>query len=174
MEESLFVKTLVVGLGNPILGDDGVGWQIAQALQQEEEIPSDITIECLAVGGISLMEALIGYDQAILIDAIVTHHAPIGTVNCCKLQDLPNLTSGHMTSAHDASLTDALTMGRSLGAVLPQDITVVTVESQKVYEFSEIMSPAVAGAVPQALKIIQNLLLQSVQANEPQETGITS
>jgi len=110
------VKTIVIGLGNPILGDDGVGWKITQALQQDKEIPSNVTVECLAVGGISLMEALIDYDQAILIDAIVTHRAPIGTVNCCKLEDLPNLTSGHMSSAHDTSLVDALSMGRSLGA----------------------------------------------------------
>jgi hydrogenase maturation protease len=155
------VKTLVVGLGNPILGDDGIGWQIAQELQKAERIPSDVTIECLALGGISLMEALIGYDKAILIDAIITRQAPIGSVSCYKLEDLPNLTSGHMTSAHDTSLVNALEMGRSLGAQLPGDIAVVTVESQKIYDFSEDMTPAVAAAVPQALKIIQDLLIES-------------
>lgn len=161
------MKTLVVGLGNPILGDDGIGWQTARALQQDNEFPQSISIECLALGGISLMEALIDYDQAILIDAIVTHQAPAGTVNLVKLEDIPNLTSGHMTSAHDTSLVDALAMGRSLGAHLPDDIWVVTVESQKVYEFSETMTPEVAAAVPQALIIIKNLLLESVQQNEP-------
>jgi hydrogenase maturation protease len=155
------VKTLVVGLGNPILGDDGIGWQIAQSLQREIEIPSDVTIECLAIGGISLMEALIDFDRAVLIDAIVTHQVPVGTVSSYELGELPNLTTGHMSSAHDTSLTDALHMGRSLGAHLPENITVVTVESQKVYEFSEALTPAVAAAVPLALKIIQDLLIES-------------
>jgi hydrogenase maturation protease len=162
------VKTLVVGLGNPILGDDGIGWQIAQTLQRVKEVPSDVTIECLAIGGISLMEALIDFDRAILIDSIVTHQGPVGTVTCYKLSDLPNLTSGHMSSAHDTSLVDALQMGRSLGAKLPGEIMIVAVESQKVYEFSEEMTPAVAAAVPQALKIIQDLLIESSPDNVSQ------
>ncbi len=162
------MKTLVVGLGNPILGDDGIGWQIAQKLQQLEEIPSDVTIECLAIGGISLMEELIDYDRAILIDAIVTHQVLVGTVSCYQLGDLPNLTSGHMSSAHDTSLVEALKLGRSLGADLPENITVVTVESQKVYDFSEDMTSAVAAAVPLALKIIQDLLIESNSKNAPQ------
>lgn len=161
------MKTLVVGLGNPILGDDGIGWQIAQELQKTQGIPSNVTIECLALGGISLMEALIGYDRAILIDAIITHQAPVGSVSCYKLEDLPNLTSGHMTSAHDTSLVNALQMGLSLGAQLPEVISVVTVESQKIYEFSDEMSPAVAAAVPQALRIIQDLLIESGAEEAP-------
>jgi hydrogenase maturation protease len=168
------VKTLVVGLGNPILGDDGIGWQIAQELQQIKEIPSDVNIECLAIGGISLMEAMIDYDRAILIDAIVTNQIPIGSVNVFKLEDLPNLTSGHMSSAHDTSLVDALQMGSSVGAHLPDDISVVTIESQKVYEFSENMTPAVAASVPQALRIIQNLLIESKPEKPLDNQGIKS
>ncbi len=162
------MKTLVVGLGNPILGDDGIGWQIAQKLQQLKEIPSDVTIECLAIGGISLMEELIDYDRAILIDAIVTHQLPVGSVSCYQLGDLPNLTSGHMSSAHDTSIVDALKLGRSLGAHLPESISVVTVESQKVYDFSEDMTPSVAAALPLALKIIQDLLIESNPENTSQ------
>ena len=168
------MKTLVVGLGNPILGDDGIGWQIAQKLQQIKEFPSDITIDCLAIGGISLMEALIDYDRAILIDSIVTNRVPIGTVTYYKLGDLPNLTSGHMSSAHDTSLIDALQMGRYLGAHLPQDISIVAVESQKVYEFSEDMTPAVSAAIPLALKIVQNLLIQSNPENDSQSNENSS
>lgn len=162
------MKTLVVGLGNPILGDDGVGWQVARELQQTQKIPSDTTIECMAVGGISLMEALIDYDRAILIDAIVTHNAPIGSVIYYKLEDLPNPASGHMTSAHDTSLQDALRMGQSLGAQLPKDISVVTIESQKVYDFSEDLSPAVAAAVPEAISIIMDLLIESNTDKSPE------
>jgi hydrogenase maturation protease len=161
------VKTLVVGLGNPILGDDGVGWQIAQELQQIKNIPADVTIECLAIGGFSLMEALINYDRAILIDAIVTHQAPIGSINHSKLEDLLNPTSGHMGSVHDTSLHNALLIGQYSGAKLPEDISVVTIESQNVYEFSEILTPAVAAAVPEAVRIILDLLIESKPEKPP-------
>jgi len=160
-----------VGLGNPILGDDGVGLQIAIELQNIDSIPSDVTVECMAIGGISLMESLIGYDRAIIIDAIVTHKAPIGSVEYFKLGELPNPSSGHMSSAHDTSLQDALQIGRELGAYLPNDITVVTIESQKVYDFSETLTPPVAKAVPEVLIIIKQLLLEYYPAESQQLDG---
>lgn len=151
----------MVGLGNPILGDDGVGWKIASETQLTGKIPPDVTIDCLAIGGFSLMEALIGYDRAIIVDAIVTHKAPVGSVSCCKLEELANPYSGHMSSAHDTSLQNALEIGHSLGAHLPEDITVVAVEAEKVYEFSTDLTPPIAAAVPQAVGIICDLLLES-------------
>ena len=155
------MKTLIVGLGNPILGDDGVGWQITEKLQQIGTIPSDVNIECLGLGGISLMERLIGYDRAILIDSIVTHQSPLGTVNVCRLEDLPDLGSGHSTAVHDTSLQNALKIGHSLGAKLPDDITLITIESQNVYDFSDKLTEPVARAVPEAIRIIMDLLIES-------------
>ncbi len=166
------MKTLVVGLGNPILGDDGIGWHIAQKLQQIKSIPSDVTIECLAIGGISLMEALIDYDRAILIDAIVTHQTPIGSVNQYRLEELPNPTSGHLSSAHDTSLINALQVGKAMGAHLPQEITVVTVESEKVYDFSEELTADVAAAIPEATRRILDLLIESYPEKSPKADGI--
>lgn len=156
------MKILVVGLGNPILGDDGIGWRIASELQQTRDLPPNLTIECLAVGGFSLMETMIGYDRAILVDAIVTQQAPIGSVTHCRLEDLPNPFSGHLGSAHDTSLQIALEIGRSLEAHLPAEIHVVTVEAQKVYEFSSDLTPPVAAAIPEAMDIIHGLLIQFV------------
>jgi hydrogenase maturation protease len=156
------VKTLVVGLGNPILGDDGVGWRIASELQRNDSLPANVNIECAALGGISLMESLIGYDRAIIIDSILTHQVPIGTVRCSKLEDLSHLPISHMSSAHDTSLQVAMKMGRALGAHLPDDITVVSVEAEKVYDFSETLSPAVADAVPGAIMLVKQLLSDSL------------
>jgi hydrogenase maturation protease len=152
------VKTIVVGLGNPILGDDGVGWQIAEQVKQRRDLPPDIDVDCLSVGGISLMERLIGYDRAILIDSIATNKNPIGTLLCFSLDELPNHALGHTYSAHDTTLQNALKIGQELGAQLPKEITVVAVEAQNVYDFSEQLSPTVAAAVPDAVQVINKLL----------------
>ncbi len=117
------------------------------------------------------MEALVGYDRAIIIDSIVTRRDPIGKVSRCHIEELPNTTSGHMNSAHDASLTEALQLGRSLGAYLPDEIRFVTVEAQKVYEFSDELSPPVAAAIPEAVRIIMDLLLESTSIHAP-ETNV--
>jgi hydrogenase maturation protease len=152
------VKTIVIGLGNPILGDDGVGWQIAQQLQQRSDFPSGIEVDYLSLGGLSLMERLIGYERAILIDSIVSDNHPIGTLSCFSLDQLPNRTIGHTYSAHDTTLQNALRIGQDLGAQLPKEIVVVAVEARKVYDFSEQLSPDVAAAIPNAVQMIIDLL----------------
>lgn len=115
-------------------------------------------MEFLAVGGISLMEALVGYDRAIIIDTIVTHQVPVGTVSSFTLEDLPNPSTGHLGSAHDTSLQNAIQMGQDLGAQLPHEIFVVAVESLKVYDFSEDLSLPVSTAIPNAVGLVKVLL----------------
>jgi hydrogenase maturation protease len=158
-------KCLIVGLGNPLLGDDGIGWKVAEAVQSEmASSPSgdafEIEIDYLATGGLSLMERLIGYDYAILIDAITTGQAPAGVIFSCQLDDLVDRKAGHLSSAHDASLQQALAIGRAMGAPLPKDIFVLAVEAERIYDFSEELSPALAAAVPAAVTQVDRLLRQ--------------
>ena len=54
------MKTLMIGLGNPILGDDGVGWRVAEEVTRKTNRPADIEVDCVALGGLSLMERLTG------------------------------------------------------------------------------------------------------------------
>jgi len=146
---------LVIGLGNPLLGDDGVGWRVAeQVRQQAAQATLPIEVDCLAVGGLSLMERMVGYRQAIVIDAITTGQQPVGSVRCFSLEDLPDLTAGHLASAHDASLQTALQTGRALGAVLPEQVLIVAVEAQQVYDFSDELTSPVAAAVPRAVQAV--------------------
>jgi len=145
------MKCLVLGLGNPLLGDDGVGWRVAEQLRARITHPG-IEIDCHAGGGLSLMERLVGYDRAIIIDAINTGEHPPGTVARLRLEDLPERAPSHLASAHETTLQTALRVGRAMGAVLPQDIVIIAIEARNVYDFSEELSPAVAQAIPQAIE----------------------
>jgi hydrogenase maturation protease len=152
------VKTIVVGLGNPVLGDDGLGWRVIEEVQRAFDVsaraPASIEFECLALGGLSLMENLIGYDRAILVDSIDLPDTETGVVRVFTLDALPNLDSGHLSSTHDTTLQKALQVGRSLGAHLPQEIVVISVQSPNVYEFSEELSPAVSASIPEAVRLV--------------------
>jgi hydrogenase maturation protease len=158
------MKTLIIGLGNPILGDDGVGWKIAQEVEQQLSSsvlgPSSVVVECFALAGISLMEQMIGYERVILIDSLNTGKHPQGTVVTFTLDELADLTYGHSASAHDLSLKNALVMGRSMGARLPDDknVHVVAVEAQHIYEFGEALTPQIEAAVPVAIDEVFKLL----------------
>lgn len=151
------MRVVVIGLGNPILGDDGFGWVVADHLRSY--LP-EIDIDCLGLGGLSLMERLIGYDHAIIIDAIVTGNQPLGTVSNFTLETLPEIAAGHTTSAHDTSLQTAIEVGRVMGAKLPlsNDIWLVTVESQNVYKFSEVLAKPVSEAIPTAIDTVLAIL----------------
>ncbi len=151
-------SSIVLGLGNPLLGDDGVGWRIAEECAKRIAGRSDVQVDCFARGGLSLMERLIGYDRAILIDAINTGGKPAGAVECFRLEDLTNPNAGHLASAHDATLQTAMKMGRALGARLPREVIVVAVEAENVYDFSEELSSAVAAAVPRATEMVMTML----------------
>ncbi len=65
------VKTLVIGVGNPIMGDDRVGIEVARRLRGELEERSDIEVREIAAGGLPLVEEFVGYDKVIVIDALV-------------------------------------------------------------------------------------------------------
>lgn len=160
--------TVVVGLGNPILGDDGVGWRVIAEVERRLlaagpcAAPSDgsgagVATACLSLGGLSLMEHLIGYRRAIIVDAVRGPGSP-GTIDVLPLEAFAEARSGHVASAHDATLSAALELGRGLGAVLPETVWVVGVKVERLDEFSEALSPAVAGAVPAAAQRVLELL----------------
>lgn len=149
-------STLVVGLGNPILGDDGVGWRVAHNIE-ERLTTNNVEVACLALGGVALMERLVGYRRAIIIDAITTG-APPGKVLCVPLEELPNPAAGHTASSHDTSLATALSLGRKLGAQLPDEVWVVAVEAERLFEFSAGLSPAVAAAALEAAGWVEKWL----------------
>lgn len=156
------LKTLVVGLGNPILGDDGIGWRVAEALGASlapaNGQSSSIEVECFALGGLSLMEQLVGYDRVIIIDSIQTRDGKPGQVYQLALDDLPDLSTGHTTAAHDTSLQTAMRLGRTMGVELPKDISLIGIEAAHVYDFSEELTPEVAAAVPEAVRAVWELL----------------
>jgi len=153
------MKTIVIGLGNPILGDDGVGWKVAEEISGLVLSKSDsIVVDCLSVGGLSLMEHMIGYNRAILVDTLQTGLHPPGTVIQMQLEDLPDQLAGHLVSAHDANLKTALQLGREMGVELPEQITIVGIEAQHVYDFTEVLSPDVMAAVPQAVQLVSDIL----------------
>ena len=65
------MKTLIIGLGNPILTDDGVGVKVARLLEEKIDLAAHPRLEIIeaSAGGLRLMEVVLDYDRVILIDA---------------------------------------------------------------------------------------------------------
>jgi hydrogenase maturation protease len=143
------MKTLVLGLGNPILTDDGVGVLVAEEVRRNLPVDTPIDIKEVSVGGLSLMESMIGYDRVILIDAFQNANGHPGTVHKMNLQDLIDISpTQHSASPHDASLVTALEAGQRLGFHLPKEITIFAIEVDNIEEFCDQPTPSVAAVIP--------------------------
>jgi len=154
------MKTLVIGLGNPILGDDGVGWRVAEVVAKAMAGHPEVEVDCFSLGGLSLMERLTDYETVVLIDAIFTGVNKVGSVSQFTLDNLPEVNAGHTTAAHDTTLRNALNVGRSMGISLPrdEDISIVAIEAENVYDFSEALTPPIEAAVPLAAQAVLNVI----------------
>jgi hydrogenase maturation protease len=103
------------------------------------------------------MERMIGFEHVILADAVLDG-SPAGTVTVRPLRQVAGRLTGHLDSAHDLPLSEALTAGRALGATLPTTVDVVGVAVERVDTFGDRLSQPVATAVDDAVGAILAIL----------------
>lgn len=144
-------KTLVLGIGNPILSDDGVGILIARRLK--EASPGLEVVET-SEAGLSLLEYADGYDKLIVIDSIKTKGGKPGTVYKLGLADIKKHTD--IPSFHGVNIATAFELGKGLGYRLPGDVCLYAVEIKDNLTFAEECTPEVRQKVPQAVKQIRD------------------
>jgi len=142
---------LILGLGNPLRCDDGVGNKVAQVLGKEVD-DSEITVMETNAVGLGLLDLLKGYQRAIIIDAIQTREGKPGQVHRLSLQDLGTLH--YPSTTHDVDLATAVELGTKLGLALPREITIFAIEVADIITFSEECTPQIERAIPQVVKLV--------------------
>lgn len=145
------MRTLILGLGNPIRCDDGVGNRIAQILENEISDPEVTVTETNAVG-LDLLDLLTGYERAIIIDAIQTQKGRAGQVHRLSLQDLG--APHYLSATHNIDLATALELGTRLGLALPEEVIIFAIEAADVTTFSEECTPEVERAIPAVVESV--------------------
>jgi hydrogenase maturation protease len=142
---------LVLGMGNPILSDDGFGLHVARRLR-ETPMPDGVEVLESEVAGLRLLELVRGFTKVVIIDAQKAGGEP-GEIVRLAGQDF---RGGHRYgSAHSISLDTALALGRRLGYPMPEEIVVYAVEAVDVQTFGEELSPPVAAAVDRVLEMVR-------------------
>ena len=148
-------RTIVVGVGNPILGDDAVGILVVRELKNRSK-DFDIVIEEAYTGGMNLVDIIVGYDRAILVDAISLPDKKIGEV---LLLDPRAIPSAHSTNPHNVSLKEALDLAATIKDwAIPQRIDLVAINIEPTLDFSTTLSPEVERAIPKAISKLLELL----------------
>ena len=145
------MKTLVLGLGNPILSDDSVGFRVTQELRARLNRPG-LTLMESGTSGLGLLDLITGYDKVIIIDAIQTEDGQAGEIYRLNSENLSD--TRHLGSSHSINLATALELGKKLGIALPQQIIIFAIEVVNVTTFSEKCTPEVEKAIPLAVNMI--------------------
>jgi hydrogenase maturation protease len=140
---------VVVGLGNEIASDDGVGIHVAHALEPGFRDRSEVEVVALPWAGFALLDVLRGRRRAALIDCLTSGVHPPGSVVRLDASDFRG--SVRLNSFHDISYPTAMALGRSLGWEMPDEVAIWGVEAAVPEEFGETLSPEVAKSVAQVV-----------------------
>ena len=146
------MKTLVLGVGNLLLKDEGVGIHAIRALEKED-LPSDVSVMDGGTGGLHLLSWLQDYERIIMIDATLDDNPP-GTIRMIQpryASDFPPLMSAHEIGLRD--MIEAMCLMDNL-----PEIRLVVISAADISEVEIELSPEVQAALPEVIRLVKNQL----------------
>ncbi|RHR61253.1 HyaD/HybD family hydrogenase maturation endopeptidase [Parabacteroides sp. AF17-28] len=145
-------KILILGVGNLLLKDEGVGIHVIRALENEE-LPPNVSLMDGGTGGLHLIAWIQDYDRIIMVDATLDDNPP-GTIRLIRPRyatDFPPLMS-----AHEIGLRDMIE-AMILTGKLP-DIQLIVISAADISEVGMELTPVVEAAVPKVVELIRSCL----------------
>jgi hydrogenase maturation protease len=141
-------RVLVIGIGNPLRSDDGLGWAVAEQLVAQ----IDANLQVLKVHQLTpeLAEAISEMDLAIFVDAGA--HGTPGTLTCEPV----SVSDADLRFSHDVTPATLIQLAKTLYRKAPMAYLVCV--AGKSFEHGESLSPEIAEAIPQVLATIQELM----------------
>lgn len=148
------MKTLVLGLGQSLRGDDGAGLEAVRLWQQTyPRTANQVNVLLAELPGLGLLDLLDGMEAAILVDA-VHGEAAAGTLHRISPDKLESFTSGS-ASAHGWGIAETLHLGRMLYPELSHyRITLIGIQAGSL-EMGAGLSGEVQRTLPEAVKMIE-------------------
>lgn len=144
-------STLVLGMGNPILSDDGVGLLVAERLRTLP-LPDGVEVRQSEVAGLRLLELVRGFTRVIIIDALQSGAESGREPGEIVRYEAKDFKGGQRYgSAHSIGLGTILELGERLGLPMPRDVVVYAVEAADVETFAEELSSPVAAAAERVI-----------------------
>jgi len=137
------MNTLILGIGNLILTDDGVGIKIAHKLKEERP---ELEVVETGEAGLTLLDLITGYDRLIIIDSIKTEQGKPGQVYKLELEDLKPAMD--FSSSHGIDIATAFKLGQRLGYRMPKSVSIYAVEMKDNTTFGERCTEEVEERIP--------------------------
>jgi len=148
-------RTVVIGLGNPFMSDEGIGVRVLQALQSEP-LPGVEFLE-LGTGGLSVMHALDGRAKAVIVDCAFMEMAP-GALRRFGPEEVRSKKAADGLSLHESDLLAVLEVARRYGEA-PKAIVLFGIQPERVAP-GEALSPTLASRLPEYVQAVRKELTQ--------------
>jgi hydrogenase maturation protease len=154
MVSSPMRRCAIYGIGNLLLGDDGVGPAVVAHLAAGGLLPPDVTLEDLGTPSLDLPGYLADYDVVIFIDAVAADGPP-GSVHVYSREEILAAPIGIRISPHELTINDAMIV-LDFAEQAPEEVFLVGIVPETL-EGGICLSPAVAAAVPRAAEVVLSL-----------------
>ncbi len=145
-------KTLVLGIGNTIRGDDGVGIEAVRRLR-EWAVPPNVDIKETSESGFNLLSFITDYDGVIIVDSIRTKDGKAGDIYRFSKKDLSLLDP--MQLSHNTGIPNVLAWAEKMGISLPKEIIFYVIEISKFNAYSEGLTKKVENAITDVIDFIK-------------------
>jgi hydrogenase maturation protease len=155
-------KTLVLGLGNTILGDDGVGICVVREIRKHWAGHPQVELVEASLAGMVLLDVITGFDRVVVVDAIMTNDPnPAGFIYELTLDDLGEVLLPYASHALDLKTT--IELGKRLGYKMPAIIQIYAIKIEENTLFTEALTPPVGQVVP----VLAERLIGELRALNP-------
>ncbi|MBD3179255.1 MAG: hydrogenase maturation protease [Candidatus Latescibacteria bacterium] len=148
------MNTVIIGLGNTILSDDGVGVYVARRLRRR--LNGSFSVLEAELAGLDLMEMMKDYQRAVIIDAINLEGEEPGTVFRLSNDDIR--ITPRLASCHDIDLGTAVALGERLGFDMPEEVIIFAVQGEDLLTLGEGCLEAVEKVIPPLVDEIAGML----------------
>lgn len=154
-------KHLILGLGNPVMSDDGAGLLALQKSKQKysKTYPTSEFKENFS-GGIDMLDQIIDSSKMIIVDSINTKQVNIGEVAEFNLDSLMTICHERLVNAHGLNLPTIINAGKKCGYNMPKEIIVLGIEAKNLNTISEEITPEVLLGIDIAVERIGEILLK--------------
>ncbi len=138
-------RILLLGLGNDILSDDGVGLRVAAEVRKRVAAAKNVTVIESTEMGLALLDLIVGFDSLVIVDAVQTGSKPAGFVHEIGGTDLKMVPA---VSPHFLGVGEMLALGGQLGLHVPSEVKIFAIEVQDPFTVGTKLTPGLEAALP--------------------------
>jgi len=156
------MKTLVLGLGNDLYGDDGIGIHIIKNIQENPRLEKELSAICPSVEfkpcgqtGLALLDVITGYDSLVIIDTIKKPNPHTGKIHDLEGNELRYIPG---PSPHYVSIPQSIEIGKKLGLKVPTTIKIIAIEAKNMYNLGENLTKKMKKKIPVILNKLKSVL----------------